>query len=578
MPLRSQLLNLVVASGVLLGIVALLILPPSDASSEPAIAPSPKVLGRTALAERGAGHQTNSPPSVRLPAQAEVHRSEDETQSPIRVLVQSPGLAAVDFELIDSKSETTRPPVYSGKTDASGRALVELAPGAVDHSRFQITLWARAVESGLQQQLSRVRWSRADESWRVRLKMREGGTLRGRVWDSAGHGVRAQIRLRSARGNGGSRDGIKLAESADDGHFEGHFNSPMQGDLIAVSRELGTGTIRDVRLGPNAPPREFEIQVDSGGSIRGQVVDLQGHPVPGLGLSASMQKAAPGEAEGGNEKWSGATDSNGQFEMLGLRSGHYEINALSAERTPRGLLTEEPVPADGTERKLTYGGSRLIVALYDASGRPWDRPVTQPRAPFRRNRFDWPRIPWLVVRSIDAPASEIMRPTEIGEGRFVFEVVPDRAYAVAAFGGAFTGPCRRISLEAEARPQEIELHAREQVTLSELNVFIANPHAESPDSSKDPTELTVEDPETGAVIARHRQPGGFEVPPGRYRIVARGYSPAIGKLLRAEEIVELRAQSIQSVSLSLAPKEPLPRSTDDATSPTVGLGVPHFRR
>ena len=178
-----------------------------------------------------------------------------------------------------------------------------------------------------------------DQVWQVGV----GARITGRVVDRqkrpiAGASVAARSEDSDWRSHGRS-------ESRDDGRFE---ITGLPAATYGVEAEAkGYPEPEEapiVTLGAGQH-KEIELVLDTGGTIRGSVVDQNGEPVVGVSVRASHGAIL--------DLWDTATRSNGTFELTGLPPGLFEVEALRG-----GEALRKP----GTTRRF-FTGEEVIVAI-----------------------------------------------------------------------------------------------------------------------------------------------------------------------------------------------------------------------
>lgn len=451
----------------------------------------------------------------------------------LSLIVESDGIAGVAFELTDAANDPTRRPVFTGQTDAFGRCVVTLAFEVPASPRPKsLALWARVKAPGLQERLSQVRWSKKRERWRAAMKVETGGTLRGRTIDSEGRGVSAQLDLRASEDR--KRRSLEPSQYKPlvDGWFEYHFDPLLLGDLVASAPQAGTGVLYDVHLDPRDPPQDLQIEITGPGVLRGRVVDSKGNGVQGLRLSARLAKPQVEDIGGGQAHGWTSTGADGSFEMKALKPAHYRIRVERTGPDASALeLTEHPVPADGSELELEYDNPRLIVALRDSTGAPWEGDVRSHYFMALEKLDRWPENATIIVQRCRGselegpcfPGLDYLDWTHVGQARFAFELTPDETYAIAVIGSSFASAPRVFRADPR-ETQLLEVRAGTEPPQAKLRVRIEIDGVEQTGRRSDGPlfEVSVEDESTGLVIAAKERAGTFTLPPGRYRVVARG--------------------------------------------------------
>lgn len=132
--------------------------------------------------------------------------------------------------------------------------------------------------------------------------------------------------------------------------------------MLIPQLALGAPTVAG-QLGPTVR----DVALESGGRLRGQVLDGQGVPVPGIQVAIAQQ---------GHVIATATTDAQGRFEVTGLRGGVYQVATdrgtamyrLWAPRTaPPAAASSALIVDDGTIVRGGMGGGGVIGFLSN----PW---------------------------------------------------------------------------------------------------------------------------------------------------------------------------------------------------------------
>ncbi len=113
-------------------------------------------------------------------------------------------------------------------------------------------------------------------------------------------------------------------------------------------------------------------KVSRGRTIRGEVVDADGKPVPNVDVQ-SVGKLGPDQARGRTVFGRGDTDAHGRFEVGGLLAGRYELNVYGKNRErpeqPTEVTVAEGHDLEGVRIELPATG-QVRGSVLDARGRP----------------------------------------------------------------------------------------------------------------------------------------------------------------------------------------------------------------
>ena len=502
-------------------------------------------------------------------------------------------VSGVAFEVRRVGDGPTDPPVASGVTDAGGKALVAL-PG-------DLAVWKEPGEPNVlgmvadpQYQSRRANPREASEGGPPRLKLRAhpGSTAVGRVVDLEGRGVEAVVRLHESRGGAPPPFVGRRATELGGGWFHHHVRADVSGVFVAESEVAGTGTLA-VELSAVAPPRDLVVVVRGPGVVRGRVYEGPDAPAAGLQLRVGLAELETGRGgsrtpnsirterlfEGrGRLQAEVTTDADGRFEVRGLRDDEYVVRARTRSRDEdyQFLLTEHPVPADGTRLELELHRPHLVVHVQDEDGGPWrGAMVTGYRYSRNRDLHAWPEEPVLIVRDagskrepVVASWPRLQSSLEQGVLPAVFEVDDDRRYLVGALGGGFDGRMALVDVPPGSGRVEVVVRRPPRCVLGSVAVTLASEGRELRGEGGEPEfRLWLEHVETCAVLLTRYEylretRVTFDVPPGRYRLVATG-APSVdhhhGTLLRprtlgrVEAEVEVVSDTTAEVGLDLGP-------------------------
>lgn len=232
----------------------------------------------------------------------------------------------------------------STKTNSEGRYAVELSAG-----HWPMTASADGfISSDISVQLVAGGESEAD------FTLRAASTVSGIVVDSDGKPIdRASLTAwtqnEEDEGYGGTRADGAFSLSLLPGHYK-----------LVVEHSHYAKTTLEV----TAPTSNLRITLDSGGTIRGVVLDEEGEPVGGAPVVARFESEA---------KNTESATRGGRFEFAGLERGHYTITATYGMETPILTATAEAGVAPGsiTDVVLRFSkGKEISGSVVDPSGAP----------------------------------------------------------------------------------------------------------------------------------------------------------------------------------------------------------------
>lgn len=228
-------------------------------------------------------------------------------------------------------------------TDPRGAALSEVQLSLLDHEA-----WRRAtsdatghfrfpVASEGAHQLSASRrgsltWSEEVKGPEVRITLKDSSVLSGRVVDGAGQLVpRFTISASLQRDGGAAAMGEDFDFGAGDDPGAGMADSESSTDG-GFALDLVPGRFEVwVEAAPFAPlrleataPGDVVIALKMGAKVRGQVVDLDGVPAPGVQVNSRAE---------GRERRSerASTDAEGHFLLEGMEAGRHTLTAVQKE-------------------------------------------------------------------------------------------------------------------------------------------------------------------------------------------------------------------------------------------------------
>lgn len=334
----------------------------------------------------------------------------------------------------------------------------------------------------------------------VRLELQPGATVEVVVVSGGQRVEGASAQLLSARHGvfRGDRpsgaDGVVTLRGLEPGAYE----------LVVTHREYLASAPRLLEVA-EAQVQRATVELQTGGTLSGEVVNPQGTPVAGASVEAMPPHIAVAEAEEGAPGGTpGVTDSQGRFELRALRTGalyrlavahpHYEqrqstVGRAGAERVrvimePRGRYRGRVVSEQGAPvrrfrlngQEVTDPEGRFEVALTVVDERVWLAVEAQGFQPERVERPAQPELGELVLRqaplvrgwvrdSAGAPVAEALVTSGSGgdravtgpEGRFELPAPPQvEGLLVTARKGRLRGAARASPRGGEV---EVVLHS-----------------------------------------------------------------------------------------------------------------------
>ncbi|MBN2489705.1 MAG: carboxypeptidase regulatory-like domain-containing protein [Planctomycetes bacterium] len=228
------------------------------------------------------------------------------------------------------------------RTDAEGRyAIVNVAPGP-----GEVTVH---VEDPRQRYLALRRVLEIPRTDRFVLDLElPTGSIEGRVFRPAAAEARSDAlhRLRLRRTDGPDPS-IRLGAAESDGTYRFAHLAPGTYEVTVVGgRDWAPMSRADLVVGPGAAVTGIELQLESGTSVEGVVVDENGSPVEDARVRAELGSSSG--AFPSTPYAEARTDAGGRFTMRHLRPGPHRFWAMKLRRHSATL--EIPVLPDGATR------------------------------------------------------------------------------------------------------------------------------------------------------------------------------------------------------------------------------------
>lgn len=443
-------------------------------------------------------------------------------------------------------------------TDAAGLGQVEVPLDEISlvGEDRRDRLWVRPKQEGLQEYAASRRLPADGSALEIKLLVRAGGTVRGRLLDAEGEPVAGSVRAVLARagrwlgfGSGGKSDST--------GWFAIHLNQGGRYEIVAQGGDSGTAVLRDHPLDLRDLSEPLILRLRGPGVLRGRVRDPDGNPSAGLEilvLVAELDDEAGSfvlpqprgsevELEGCGQTWrTGQTGADGSFEFLGLRDDRYVVRARTSNASGYPLLlTPGGVASDGSALDLRLSRPHLAVRIQDANGEPWTGEI---RARVRhRDRGtgaadDWPETLTLLVTPIlddlDLPADGVfLSGRSVGGAEFIYEVSGDvsddvsdgRRLVIGLIGAGVPWKPVEARVPVGASRIEVVLTVPGRKPTGEVALTVFGPDGTALVRK---LEIRFQDEVTGFPLLgrnsfyRSPWPQVFELPAGDYRLVVEG--------------------------------------------------------
>ena len=182
----------------------------------------------------------------------------------------------------------------------------------------------------------------------VRIEMRRMRILSGRVVGPEGEpvaGAELSWVQESRTGSGFGMSTSSIGVTDNDGRFQAPDVSPDLGDLVARAQGYLEGRVSRTQIPAEGEVTDLRIVLERGSILDVRVVGAEGEPIPGVWVSASLQRA-PGEPQIFSSSFPQAprvTDAEGRS-RISVTPGAYEVSALVKGRA----IQEKAVVGAGT--------------------------------------------------------------------------------------------------------------------------------------------------------------------------------------------------------------------------------------
>jgi hypothetical protein len=276
----------------------------------------------------------------------------------------------------------------------------------------------------------------------VEVVLSSAGTITGLVVDENDRPVEAfRVRARSAarEGQGSQRS----AEAQTTAHAEGRFTLEgiAEGTYVVevAAPEHGDATASEVKVTPGATTDAGRIRLDSGGTVKGDVVDTSGSSIAGASVTVqrrSQQRFVQSDFGGLQAE----SDMGGAFEIHGVPAGTVNVTARHPSFAEGAAARVEIDPAKGPAevRIVLSPGGRIEGAVRKRDGTGLSGIVME-----------------LMPRDESGLSPDRTMAVTHGDGSFAFEHVPTGRGRVSLIS---------VSAGQHAKTQEKQVDVREGET------------------------------------------------------------------------------------------------------------------
>jgi protocatechuate 3,4-dioxygenase beta subunit len=244
----------------------------------------------------------------------------------------------------------------------------------------------------------------------VSLVLSDGGYATGQIVDAgAGRPLSGRVKLEvfEERGLSSAVSDALSAESGADGRFT---LGPLPLGALGIGVSAPGHAARRVELTIPARGRSLDlgqVPLETGLLLRGRVVEREGNGVAG----AQVRASTPGRAE--RSEGEAVTETDGAFEIGGLRAGPHEVVASAAGHASARTKAE---PGGPPVRLVLEPGGEIVGRVVDALGQPVEDARVEAR-PMDEAPYG--------LRDVSAESDE-------GDGRFALRDVGAGSYVLQA--------------------------------------------------------------------------------------------------------------------------------------------------
>ena len=533
-----------------------------------------------------------------LPAQTLVANDEvsDEPQLLVQIIAvvgsgrseQHPA-TNVSLEMgVGDERDALGEPLLSVRTDEFGFAFAHIPWSALEPSSRgkRPLIWVRSQGLGLLVRIAKVRAPEpSPRMFTVNAVVQPGAVVEGVMLGPNGEPVAGDVRLVRSR-EGGSVGIASLARAGSDGRFRGEVlhEGPMalfaRGssdtgfhgrwttlDFADLNVGSGFSSVIDVRFAEAVP--FVEIDLEGPGVLQGRVRDREGRPAAAMSLKAVLIGDARGQIDpsvpeetleefmvrraGGDIEAKTRTDAQGAFRLTGLREGLYELWDIGGRSFEdwgySQIMTDEPVPSDGSPLELELTRPHLAVHVSTADGSVPTDEFGMRGLGLRLAHGSWPKTVALMVSF--APAHPVLGgwgspylsgPSTI-PGEFIVPLGDLRSVDVGIHGGAVPWRPLRVAVPEDAGRIDVNLVIPEPVAMGTLILDVQDSAGEAVTTG---LRARLLGPQSGVVLLeevvhyswQHLWPLRWTLPEGQYRLVVEGQAKIDyhhGNLMNARE-------------------------------------------
>jgi len=294
------------------------------------------------------------------------------------------------------------------RSNPQGRAVFTVTPGV-----YQVQLMADGYSLGVSEEID------TENLKPVTVELTQGGTIKGRVINSAGKSV-AGAEILALSYAGGNRVNnrsefvtkIKSVESDINGNFVIE-NLPEGLEAIkADHKDYSPAIISDIAVINGTVSEEIIVELEEGAIVEGYVFDNNGNTIAGTRMDYDQDRERVITRQ--NTQFV-VTDPNGYYRIEGLGENSYFITRNRGSFS-EGVVSRTITPVCGEVTRLDFGGDGYIVTgtvVVD------DIPSANIKLALRSNRFSQ----FLCYTTADADGNFVF--TGVIEGEYNIRPVDD---------------------------------------------------------------------------------------------------------------------------------------------------------